>query len=178
MLDQWANLVLATTDGRAVGATKTSSYSFSPTGVASVDAAGTVGGDNEGSTTITAELIELSDSFSLSVVAQPASGGGGSGGSGSSSGGGGTTPPTEEADEEEAEPEVDTEPETDDPDSVADAEPEAETDESDEETLGFGLLVGLVALLSVASGLASSYADRGRFGPPKHTDVTLPTLET
>jgi len=125
--------------------------------------------DNEGSTTITAELVELSDSFSLSVLAQPASGGGGGGGSGGSSGSS-TTPPAEEADEEEGEAEKDkTEPEADDADSVADDELQPESDvpdKIDEETPGFGFLVGLVALLSVATlgppaiTLSASASDR------------------
>jgi len=116
-----ATVTLTTADEREVPATSTSTYNSSPTGVVSLDnVTGEIRADSDGSTTITATLIELTDSVSLSVLATPSSGGSGGGFGGSSS------PPTEQEEEE-------SEQDGNDTDDEVDADPEQEADDTDDE---------------------------------------------
>jgi len=138
-----ATVTLTTADEREVPATSTSTYNSSPTGVVSLDnVTGEIRADSDGSTTITATLIQLTDSASLSVLATPSSGGSGGGF-------GGSGPPAEQEEESEqdgndTDDEVDADPEqeaddTDDAQEVDDTEqgadePETEADQTDDES--------------------------------------------
>jgi len=149
-----ATVTVTTVDDREIDATTTSSYTTDPTSVASVDADGTVSADSEGSTTITAELVSREDTFALSVLAS--GGGGGSGSSGSNSSGGST--PAEEPEDQDGETTDDVEEPINNGtsnESADGSEPEVpvETDDTndiDDETPGFGILVGIVSLLGAS----------------------------